>query len=186
VGDRFISLVLTDGDQSLAADSGFHGDPGQLSGYAPRCKAPSFWANGFQLEPATATYLQTVNRLLFVWNTANFLSLVNGQEIPGLSGKRGKDLDYGLVDFEQKKVDTYTGSYFSDSSAKKAAVANINALTESSFAPDAVRTALLSRFTSKGKTYSFDSLNDREQLGYGIVDWVYQFTSPLDYASGYH
>ena len=140
------------------------------------------WKNAFYLSSQTEDYLRTVNQLLFVWNTANFLKLDSGQEVPDLEGRRGKILDYGLVDFEQNKVENYTSTYFNgkDSSAKNTAIAEINSATASALAPQAVQTALRDRFINQGKKYSFDRLSDRIQLGEGVIDWVYANTSPLD------
>ncbi len=122
-----------------------------------------------------ADYLFQINQELFVWNTANFFKLDQGQEIPGLEGLRGKRLDYGLVTFEQRKVEAYTTSYFAGKSPdiKSRIVSKINFLIGSKLGADIINQAFQDRFTDKGKKFSFDRENDRVQLGDGIIDLLY-------------
>ena len=45
-------------------------------------------------------------------NFRNYQYRVQGQDIPGLEGLRGKDLDYALVEMEQKAVTSIMEQYF--------------------------------------------------------------------------
>jgi hypothetical protein len=74
-------------------------------------------------------------------------------------------------------------SYFAGEPALQASVvANINKVTLSpTLAPDPVKWSLKDRFKKRGgKVYPFGRLGDRIQFGMGIIDWVYDHTTPFD------
>lgn len=137
------------------------------------------WYSVGTLSGATADYLTTCNQYLYVWNEANFIDLDEGTDVPGLVGLRGKALDYGLVTSEQNHVQGFTKNYFSaGSKTEEKAFTQIDKATYSDVAPKAIKAALKSQFTDKGKAYHFEDLDDRITLGDGVIDWVYQNTVP--------
>jgi tRNA A37 N6-isopentenylltransferase MiaA len=127
------------------------------------------------IRDETEKYLREANAYLFAWNTANFIRLKQGLEVPGLVGQRGKQLDYGLVDFEQQKLEDFTIIYFAGEppSLKQRIIRDLNSTMSSGLGSEIVRQAFTDRFTNQGTQFSFDRMNDRVQLGYGIIDLRY-------------
>lgn len=58
--------------------------------------------------------MNALGRFLFVFNSTNANRLLAGQEIPGLEGLRGSDLDQALVGFEQTLVGFFLNNFNTD------------------------------------------------------------------------
>ncbi|MTI11140.1 hypothetical protein [Curvivirga aplysinae] len=126
-------------------------------------------------------YLQFVHHELAKMNYQTFQSLYHGQEIKGLEGLRGKELDYALVELEQRKVEELSDLYFKnnpevDEDKIYARLSNLNNFWENylhnSFVNQAVAEAHRSVFPQDD--YDMSNLRDRIKLGKTMVDQLYK------------
>jgi len=138
-------------------------------------------------------YLKYVHHELAEINYANFHKLSNGEEIKGLEGLRGKELDYALVELEQENVERLTNEYFkSNPNANKAEI--IESLNDSSHSFDwtndlpqgfkdivPVEGATMNLYffnarenSFKHKEYDVGNLEHRIKLGKAMVDIIYR------------
>jgi hypothetical protein len=124
-------------------------------------------------------YLRYVHHELARMNADNFSLLHIGEEVPGLEGLRGKELDYALVELEQRRVTELTEEYFSmnpnadrDAIMRRVGGANDpNWLLEQAMDQD-VREALRREF-ERGD-YDVSNEAHRVRLGKALVNLVYE------------
>jgi len=64
-----------------------------------------------ELNESTEGVLNALGRFLFVFNERNFNFLVSGNDVPGLGGFTGSDLDQALVGFEQTLVQVFLNNF---------------------------------------------------------------------------
>ena len=79
------------------------------------------------------------------------------------------------MDLEQQKIEDFSGPYFQGRTVglKDKITKELNNALGSFMAPDLVKQSLKDRFADKGKKFSFSRKEDRVQLGYGMVDLLY-------------
>jgi hypothetical protein len=69
--------------------------------------------NVWMISDDTEAFLRTGNEYLSFNNVTRFADgFEYGQDIPGLEGKRGKALDYGMVRMEQQALQEFMAKYF--------------------------------------------------------------------------
>ncbi|MCP2729018.1 hypothetical protein [Limnofasciculus baicalensis] len=117
-------------------------------------------------------FLKGGNEFLFQYNMKNFSYLMQGSEIPGMEGLRGRELDHRLVEFEQSKVQEFINNYKGNGSIDDI-TKEINRSFTLPFAPSVVKEVIEENFTSKGKEFSFKDYQDRLVLGKMMVDKLY-------------
>ncbi|GCL36833.1 hypothetical protein SR1949_19390 [Sphaerospermopsis reniformis] len=131
------------------------------------------------MNEKTENFLKKGNEFLFKFNMNNFKYLLDGKNIPGMEGLRGKYLDYKLVEFEQRKAEEFIKSY-SYNGSKKEIIQEVNqafnygkyCLVKCVFAPDSVSQVIRENF--KPGEFDFSNINHRITLGKGIIDKLYE------------
>jgi len=130
----------------------------------------------FFLSGRATDYLKRVNAELFAYNYRNFQYLKAGKEIPGLEGLRGRDLDYAMVVMEQTLVEKITMRELPDPKVRAKIMAEISDMFSSRFVHPEIKHAAADRGMD---TPDFGSLEDRVDLGEGIVDRLYDSPSEM-------
>jgi hypothetical protein len=124
-------------------------------------------------------YLRHVHHELARMNADNFSLLQIGEEIPGLEGLRGKDLDYALVELEQRRVTELTEDYFAANpeADRDAILGRVDRANDPKWFLEQVmdqdvREALRREF-ERGD-YDVSNEAHRVRLGKALVDIVYE------------
>lgn len=126
------------------------------------------WVTGEE----TDDFLKAGNKYLFEYNMSNFNYLMTGEGIPGMESLKGIELDYALVEFEQKKVTKFIDSYkFTD---KKQIIKEVNDSFSNIFASAKVTSVIKDKFENKKRTFDFFNESHRIELGKGIIDNLYK------------
>jgi RHS repeat-associated protein len=131
------------------------------------------------LSDDTEKFLAGGNKFLFEYNMANAKQLITGQEIEGLEGLKGKELDYALVEFEQSKVQVFMEQYFIDNpdADQNAIINQVNSSFSLMFGPGDVLSAIEQHFTNSETgeiTFDFSNYDDRVKLGQAVIDILYE------------
>ncbi|MDE5108861.1 MAG: hypothetical protein O4808_17990, partial [Trichodesmium sp. St17_bin3_1_1] len=142
-------------------------------------KQTELW-DGLVTSQETDDFMKAGNQYLFPFNMKNLSYLIKGKDIPGMEGLRGKDLDYELVKFEQKKVQEFTTNYkklhpdvnFDD--VAKQINRSFNSHWISWIAPDDVNNVIDKKFKVQGTDFNFLDYDDRVTLGKGLVDILHE------------
>ena len=142
-------------------------------------KQTELW-DGLVTSQETDDFMKAGNEYLFPFNMKNLSYLIKGKDIPGMEGLRGKDLDYELVKFEQKKVQEFTTNYkklhpdvnFDD--VAKQINRSFNSDWISWIAPDDVNNVIDKKFKVQGTDFNFLDYDDRVTLGKGLVDILHE------------
>ena len=79
-----------------------------------------------ELSESTEGVLNALGRFVFVFNERNFNFLVSGQDIPGLGGFRGSNLDQALVGFEQTLVQVFLNNFNTNPQLNSFVAANMS------------------------------------------------------------
>ncbi|MDE5108284.1 MAG: hypothetical protein O4808_14880 [Trichodesmium sp. St17_bin3_1_1] len=126
------------------------------------------WVTGEE----TDDFLKAGNKYLFKYNMSNFNNLMTGKGIPEMEYLKGIELDYALVEFEQKKVTKFINSYkFTD---KKQIIEEVNDSFTNIFASAKVTSVIKDKFENKKRTFDFFNESHRIELGKGIIDNLYK------------
>lgn len=131
-------------------------------------------------------FLKEGNEYLFNYNMKNANELINKGELKGsfystsgetvsFDGKKGIDLDYAMVEFEQTKVQSFITDY---KSRNKLNDADMNSLLDNisssmKYSRGDIK-EVMDKYFNGGKDFHFGNYKDRVTLGQALIDKLHE------------